>query len=84
MKTKMKSLRFPLEILDKSKAVMKKKQITFTQLTMTAIASYIKDEEYFLDMQSFTNVLKYVYLGNNAARVNIAKDQVEFYHKDEQ
>ena len=46
MKTKMKSLRFPVDILDKSKGLMRKKKITFTQLTMTAISNYVKDEEY--------------------------------------
>lgn len=46
MKTIMKSLRFPVGILDKSREVMKKKNINFTQLTMAAVSNYIEEARY--------------------------------------
>ncbi len=46
MKTIMKSLRFPVEILDKSREIMKKKKINFTQLTMAAVSNYVEEAKY--------------------------------------
>ncbi|OGF44373.1 MAG: hypothetical protein A2452_09620 [Candidatus Firestonebacteria bacterium RIFOXYC2_FULL_39_67] len=46
MKTIMKSLRFPVEILDKSREVMRKKKINFTQLTMAAVSNYVAEVKY--------------------------------------